>query len=83
MVPIQHAYCDNNNRCRCKDGYVPVSHHQCVETQYPGKPCENDNVCRFKDENSFCDTNRRSPICECKKSHIYDSEQKKCILCKY
>ena len=81
--PIQHAYCDSNNRCRCKDGYVPVSHHRCAEAQYPGNRCENDNVCRSKDENSFCDSNRRDPICECKKSYIFDPEQKKCILCKY
>ncbi|XP_075676824.1 uncharacterized protein LOC113799524 [Dermatophagoides pteronyssinus] len=78
--PIQHAYCDSNNRCRCKDGYVPVSHHRCAEAQYPGNRCENDNVCRSKDENSFCDSNRRDPICECKKSYIFDPEQKKCIL---
>ncbi|KAF7494775.1 hypothetical protein SSS_01521 [Sarcoptes scabiei] len=77
VIPIKHAYCDSDNYCRCEEGYVAVNNHHCAQIQYPGHPCEHDVVC--KDENSFCNHATYHHVCECKKNHLYDPLQKKCV----
>lgn len=79
LVPIKNVYCDSNHICKCEKGFIQVSRHKCAEPQEHGGHCENDNVCKFTDENLVCDRTRFKPVCDCRKSFYYETSEKKCI----
>lgn len=76
LLPIRHAYCDSDYRCKCEPGYVAVKQHLCAEIKNYGKTCDYDSVCK-SNENLFCDHNLR--LCDCKRNFVFDEVQNKCI----
>ena len=69
-----NAYCDNDNICRCKDGYIKINPHLCGEPKRFGDKCDDDLVCKHFDGNMTCFEQR----CICKRGLYYDHSIRKC-----